>query len=159
MRLNKFIGWKEKLCAAAAFLLIGLQVAVAQVDDPPPVPVTPSSKYLDFVNKFAAAQRIDAFYFFKNFPDFKGKVLILDARFRKKISYNMIFARIWRNHGTLSLIVTDIPDNEQIPEDKPFLLAGLMTGYKNEVIDGKLESMPIIKFMGKYVCEDFRCNQ
>ncbi|MGA8147961.1 MAG: hypothetical protein WB870_10355 [Gallionellaceae bacterium] len=158
MRSNELIFRAAKLFGAVS-LLIGFQVAVAQVDDPPPVPLRPSLEYHAFLDKFAYSEKVDAFYFFRNFPDFKGKVIMVDARFQKKITNDMIFAKIWRNFGTMTLIVTDIPEGEHIPENQPFLLVGRMTDFKNEVVNGALESMPIIKFMGKYVCKDFRCNQ
>lgn len=158
MQSKKFIIWITKLCGAVS-LLIGFQAALAQVNDPPPVPVRPSPEFLSFLDKFESSEKVDAFYFFKNFPDSKGKVLMLDAIFEKKITNDMFFAKIWRNFGTMTLIVTDVPKGVNIPADQPFLLVGLMTDFKNEVVNGKLESMPIIKFMGKYVCKDFRCNQ
>jgi hypothetical protein len=158
MRSNELIFRVVRLFGAVS-LLIGFQGAVAQVNDPPPVPVKPSSEYQAFLDKFETSEKVDAFYFFKNFVESKGKVIMLDARFQQRISKDMIFAKIWRNFGNLTLIVSDIPKGELIPTNKPFLLVGLMTDYKNEVVNGKLESMPIIKFMGKYVCKDFRCNQ
>ncbi len=158
MQSSKFVEWGARV-TVATLLVSGFQVVSAQVNDPPPVPVKPTSEYISFLEKFPEAEKVDVFYFVKNFPEFKNKVIMLDARFRRRISFDMIFAKIWRNFGTLTLIVTDIPKRETIPDDQPFLLVGRMTGYKNEVIDGKLESMPIVKFMGKYVCKDFRCNQ
>jgi hypothetical protein len=146
------------LCGTAVFLW-ALRNAEAQVNDPPPVPVVPSTEYKSFLDEYAAAQRVDAFSFFRNYVDFEGSPLLFDARFLKRISPDQIYVKIWRNFGTMLLEVTDIPENEIIPEDQPLLLAGLMIDYKNVVIDGKLESIAIIKFMGKYVCKDFRCNQ
>ncbi len=158
MRSSNHMNWRIKLCGLV-LLLAGYHIAVAQINDPPPVPVTPSYDYVSFINKFSDAQKVDAFYFIRNFPEFKGKLIMVDARFRKKISYNMSFIKMWRNFGNLTMILTDIPAGETFPETDTFLVVGQMTGYKNEVVDGVLESMPIIKFMGKYVCVDFRCNQ
>lgn len=146
------------LCAIV-ILLSGLQHASAQVNDPPPVPVVPSDEYKSFLYKYASAERIEPFYFFKNYMDFKGRNIMFDARFLKRIAADQIYVKIWRNFGTMMLTLTDVPANAVIPEVQPLLLVGVMTDYKNVVIDGKLESMAIVKFTDDYVCKDPRCNQ
>jgi hypothetical protein len=158
MRSKELI-FRVARAVAAASLLIAFQGAVAQVNDPPPVPVHPSPEFLSFLDKYASAERVDPFYFFKNFPDYKGKVMMMDAIFQKKISPDMFFAKIWRNFGSITLVVTNVPDGVNIPDNHPFLLVGLMTDFKNEVVGGNLVSMPIIKYMDTYVCKQHRCNQ
>lgn len=151
-------GWMNRLCTA--ILLAGMfQSASAQVDDPPPVPVVPTSEYRNFLDQFRYSIRVDTFYFLKNFPEFKDKQIMIDARYWKQVAPGIVFVKMWRNYGILPMIITDIPAGKEIPQKSPFLVAGTMVDYKNEVVDGELLSMPVIKFQGVYKCEDFRCNQ
>lgn len=158
MQLSNRANWVFRLCGMVIFLA-GLQHANAQVDDPRPVPVRPGEEYKSFLYKYAAAERVEPFNFFKNYMDFKGRDIMFDARFLKRIAPDQIYVKIWRNYGNMMLTITDIPPGRVIAEDKPLLLVGQMTDYKNVVIDGKLESMAIVKFTDDYVCKDSRCNQ
>lgn len=150
--------WMIKLFTT--MLLAGaVPEAVAQLNDPPPVPVRLSTGYRNFMDQFRYFSRVDTFYFVRNFQEFKDKDIMIDARFWKKVAPGIVFVKMWRNYGNLPMIITDVPADDAIPKDDPFLIAGKMVDYKNEVVDGELLSMPIIKFGGVYRCQDFRCNQ
>jgi hypothetical protein len=157
MRLNR-TNFLFMLCGAA-ISLCGFRNTEAQVNDPPPVPLKPSQEYLSFLDKYADTIKVDPFYFFKNYMELEGKPIMFDAAFEKKISPTDIYVKIWRNFGTMLLEVTDIPEDKTIQKNQPLLITGLLYDHKNVVIDGKLESIAIVKFMGKYTCKDFRCNQ
>jgi hypothetical protein len=118
----------------------------------------PTEKYNLFVDENESMERIDAFDFFNDPLDYTNKSVILDAKFDEVISPGEARFTIWRNFGKMDLIVSNIPPGEAMPKDKTLLLAGMITGFKKEVVAGEMVLNVLLKLKGAFVCSDSKCR-
>jgi len=122
------------------------------------VTVYPTDKYNLFAEENEFAERVDAYFFLNDPLDYKSKAVIFDAKFDSMISPDEARFTVWRNFGKIHLIVSNLPAEYAIPKDKTMLLAGTITGFKNEVVSGELVVNTLLKLSGALVCSDIQCH-
>jgi hypothetical protein len=158
--LHQKISWVVKLCVL--MLACGFQNASADADYSSISSLhraNPSAEYLAFIDKYTTSDRVDAYFFFADPLDYKGKAVLLDARFDKITAPGEAQFTIWRNFGKMRLLVSDIEEGVTIPKDKAVLIAGVITDFRNEVVSGSLVTVALIKYQGRYVCHNDRCDE
>lgn len=122
------------------------------------VTIYPTDKYDAFAEEFELVERVDPYFFFNDPVDFNNRTVILDARLDRVISPGVAKFTVWRNFGKMHLVVSNIPVEYAIPADQTFLLAGLITGFKNEVVSGQFELNVLINLKGAFICSNVQCH-
>jgi len=164
-KTKKEVALKEELIEQSAIEKMALMSqekkkvqAPVKVEAPIKVTVYPTDKYGLFAEEFESIERVDAYSFFNDPLDFNNKSVILDAELDGNISPNEAKFTMWRNFGKMHLIVYNVPPGDVIQKNKPMLLAGVITGFKKEVVSGEFVLYALLKLKGVYVCSDSRCK-
>lgn len=122
------------------------------------VTIYPEGEYQPFFEENDTAEKVDTYFFFMDPLSYQDKTVILDAKFAEMNSSGEAKFVIWRNFGQMPLTVSNVPSDNLIQKDKTVLLAGVITGFKKEVVSDKFVITPLLKLNSACICINVTCT-